>query len=148
DGYDKQRQYPLVLWLHGAGGAGRDNLRQISEDQVPGTRIWTRAETQSLHPNFVLVPQSPAGWASPNDTDLRPELRMVLEILSALRREFAIDSRRIYILGQSNGGLGTWALVTRNPRLFAAAILVCSAGGFPRRADRVVGLPIWAFQGT
>src|SRR5262249_42496123 len=148
DRYDKQKQYPLVLWLHGAGGAGDDNLRQISGDQIPGTRIWTKAENQALHPTFVLVPQSPGGWAAPNENDLRAEMLMVLEILTTVRREFAIDSQRIYIVGQSNGGLGTWALVTRNPRLFAAAIFVCSAGGFPRRADRVIGLPIWAFQGA
>jgi len=32
--YDKDKQYPLVMWLHGAGGAGSNNLAQISEDQV------------------------------------------------------------------------------------------------------------------
>ena len=34
-GYDKRRQYPLVLWLHGAGGSGTDNWRQISEEIIP-----------------------------------------------------------------------------------------------------------------
>src|SRR5262245_49824799 len=59
DRYDKTKVYPLVLWLHGGGGIGNDNLRQISEDQIPGTRIWAKAENQALHPAFVLVPQSP-----------------------------------------------------------------------------------------
>ena len=146
--YDKQKTYPLVLWLHGGGGIGNDNLGQISEDQVSGTRIWTKPENQALHPTFVLVPQSPRAWASPTDAELSSELRIALEILSSVRKEFPIDSQRIYVMGQSNGGLATWALVTRNPRLFAAAIIVCSVGAFPRQADQVVRLPIWAFQGS
>src|SRR2546425_11251163 len=54
--YDKEKQYPLVLWLHGAGGAGSDNLAQISEDQILGTHTWTRPQNQSRYPTFVLVP--------------------------------------------------------------------------------------------
>jgi len=41
--YNKSRKYPLIVWLHGGGGTGTDNLRQISGDQIPGTRIWTTA---------------------------------------------------------------------------------------------------------
>src|SRR5262245_17270691 len=58
-GYDAQKQYPLILWLHGAGGAGTDNLAQISDDQIPGTRTWTQTHVQSRYPAFVLVPQNP-----------------------------------------------------------------------------------------
>src|SRR5689334_11171451 len=76
EGYDKRKAYPLVLWLHGAGGLGYDNLAQISEDQIPGTRIWTTAENQARHPAFVLVPQTARGWASTADTELRPDLLM------------------------------------------------------------------------
>jgi len=36
--YDKNKKYPIIIWLHGAGGAGTDNLLQISGDQIPGTR--------------------------------------------------------------------------------------------------------------
>src|SRR6185436_19896037 len=61
-GYDKSKRYPVVIWLHGAGGAGEDNLLNISGDQVPGTRLWTKTENQSRHPAFVLVPQSTGGW--------------------------------------------------------------------------------------
>jgi len=32
--YNKQKSYPLILWLHGSGGAGPDNIAQISEDQI------------------------------------------------------------------------------------------------------------------
>src|ERR1700674_4103319 len=51
--YEKEKKYPLILWLHGAGGAGKDNLRQISEDQIPGTHTWTKPEIQAKYPAFV-----------------------------------------------------------------------------------------------
>src|SRR5262245_4036703 len=89
--YDKHKKYPLILWLHGAGGIGIDNVRQIAEDQIPGTRLWTTTENQTRHPAFVLVPQSRSGWAAFSDKELAPPLTMVLEIIKAVRGEFRID---------------------------------------------------------
>src|SRR5258708_1214275 len=53
-GYDPQKTYPLIIWLHGAGGAGRDNRTQILGDQIPGTRTWTNPAIQAKDPAFVL----------------------------------------------------------------------------------------------
>src|SRR6476646_4667893 len=57
-GYKKSNKYPLIMWLHGAGGIGSDNLRQIQGDQIPGTHLWARPEIQAQHPAFIVVPQS------------------------------------------------------------------------------------------
>src|SRR6476660_7715447 len=95
-GYKKSQDYPLILWLHGAGGIGDDNLRQIIDDQVPGTRLWTRPENLVRYPAFVLVPQSSARWP-------QVHLTAVLGILESVRSEFHIDPRRIYLVGQSIG---------------------------------------------
>ena len=145
-GYDKSKKYPIVIWLHGAGGAGDDNLMQISGDQIPGTRLWTKAENQARYPAFVLVPQSPGGWASVNGTQLSDEERLVVEILGGLKKEFSIDSKRVYIAGQSNGGFGTWDMISKKPEVFAAAIPLCG-GGNPILASNLVFMPIWAFHG-
>jgi len=144
--YDKGKKYPIIIWLHGAGGAGDDNLKQISEDQVAGTRLWTKPEIQSKHPVFVLVPQSIGGWASINTLQLSDEERLVLEILNSLKSEFNLDTKRIYVTGQSNGGFGVWDMISKRPDLFAAAIPLCG-GGNPLLAASVVSMPIWAFHG-
>jgi predicted peptidase len=44
------------------------------------------------------------------------------------------------------GGYGTWDIILRNPRLFAAAIPVCGAGD-PSKAADIAHLPVWAFHG-
>ena len=145
-GYDPQKMYPLIVWLHGAGGAGHDNLRQISGDQVPGTHTWTTPDHQAQHPAFVLAPQSPGGWADVRHDSLGAPLVLVVGILDTLMRTFGIDPRRIYVAGQSNGGYGVWDLITKRPERFAAAIPVCG-GGDPDRAARAVPMAIWAFHG-
>jgi len=148
--YDAQKKYPIVIWLHGGGGAGRDNLRQIQHDQVPGTRTWTTPASQSRHPAFVLAPQSSIGWAAQpkarRSDMLSAPLLLVLETLDALSREFNLDPDRVYLAGQSDGAYGVWDLVTKRADRFAAAIPI-SGGGDPREASRAAKVPIWAFHG-
>ncbi len=146
--YDPQQRYPLILWLHGAGGSGTDNASQIAGDQVPGTSTWTTPELQAAHPAFVLVPQAASGWAAPITTpDLGPNLAVVVQILDAVTAEFSIDSRRIYALGQSIGGGGAWNLISNEPDRFAAAVILCPVPGNLTRAARVATMPVWIFQG-
>src|SRR5262249_55596907 len=47
--YDKANKYPLVIWLHGAGGAGEDNLKQIAADNYYGPHLWSAPETQAKY---------------------------------------------------------------------------------------------------
>jgi predicted peptidase len=145
-GYDRQRKYPLIVWLHGAGGAGNDNLRQISGDQIPGTRTWTKPDNQMKYPAFVIAPQSPGRWADVGHEKLDSPLLLVVGILDSLKSQFSIDPQRIYVAGQSDGGYGVWDLITKRPELFAAAIPVCG-GGDPARSARVAKMAIWVFHG-
>jgi predicted peptidase len=146
ENYDKSRAYPLVIWLHGGGSAGDDNLGQISLDNKLGTHFWTRKENQEKHPAFVLAPQSTGGWDSNADSNLSDELKLVLEILETVRKEYNIDGARIYAAGQSNGGIGAWGLITKKPGVFAAAIPLCGAGN-TRLASRAAATAVWAFHG-
>jgi predicted peptidase len=143
--YDSRKPHPLVLWLHGAGGAGTDNIANVSEDQIPGTRLWTKPENQAKYPAFVLVPQNPGIWVEELN-ELSPEMLLVVGMLEAIKAEFNIDATRIYVAGQSDGGYGTWNLITQRPDLFAAAIPLCG-GGDPRLASRVAKMPLWVFHG-
>jgi predicted peptidase len=138
--YDQSKKYPLVLWLHGAGSIGRDNLKQISQASLRGTHTWTAPQVQAKHPAFVLAPQSHSGsWIT--------DMPTVLELLDSVEKEFNIDATRIYIAGQSMGGNGTWHFITSRPELFAAAIPLCGWGN-PNRANQITQMPIWAFHGA
>ena len=148
-GYEQSQKYPLILWLHGAGSVGKDNLKQISGASRLGTHIWTTPENQAKHPAFVVAPQCPqnAGcWDDGRTNEPGRYLLAVVKILNALQTEFSIDSARIYVAGQSMGGYGTWDLITKRPDLFAAAIPLCG-GGNAALAAAVRRMPIWAFHG-
>jgi predicted peptidase len=58
-----------------------------------------------------------------------------------------VDPDRVYVTGLSMGGFGTWALCTKEPERFAAAIPICG-GGDAGKAARLVKLPIWVFHGA
>jgi predicted peptidase len=137
--YKKSEQYPLIIWLHGAGGSGTDNLLQIQGDQTPGTHLWTTPNNVARHPAFVLVPQSTGRWSA---------LPVVPDVIEAIKAEFSIDRSRVYVIGQSMGGQAAWDLVAGHPETFAAAIFVCSTGGFPGSAKTVAGIPMWVFHGS
>ncbi|HLH32941.1 MAG TPA: hypothetical protein VKY31_17195, partial [Terriglobia bacterium] len=76
-GYKPEQKYPIVIWLHGAGSAGTDNIGQISLDNKIGTHFWARPENQEKHPAFVLAPQSRAGWDDNSSRSLSGELKQV-----------------------------------------------------------------------
>jgi predicted peptidase len=144
----KRKKYPLVLWLHGGAGRGNDNLKQISGGNTIGSHVWAGRQNQSKHPCFVVAPQCPANelWATLGTAKPTAQLRLVLELLQDLQRTFSVDAQRLYVTGQSMGGFGTWSVITKHPRMFAAAIPVCG-GGDESEASKLTQLPIWAFHG-
>jgi predicted peptidase len=157
------RRYPLVVFLHGAGGSGRDNVKQLQGANVFGGMVWTLPANQSRHPAFVLAPQSDVNWActlydpkNPPRTlaDIKfcpPDAlgigaRLAFEIIDTLVLAQPIDPDRIYVTGHSMGGAGAWHMIAHRPRFFAAAVPVCGHP-LPATAAAVKDVPIWNFHG-
>ena len=148
--YDATRRYPLVLVLHGSGGRGDDNRQQIADQPIACAKL-ANEPLRSAFPCFVVAPQCPktSSWtryraARPG---LTPELAAVLDLLGALRAEFAIDPQRLYVTGLSMGGFGTCALLVKEPFLFAAAVPVCGAGN-PDLMGDAVSVPMRVYHGA
>jgi predicted peptidase len=157
------RRYPLVVFLHGAGGSGTDNVRQLQGANVFGALVWTLPDNQARHPAFILAPQSDVNWPctlfdpkNPPKTlaDIKfcpPEAlgigaRLAFEIIDTLLATLPIDRGRVYVTGHSMGGAGTWHMIAHRPRFFAAAVPVCGHP-LPATAAAVKDMPIWNFHG-
>jgi predicted peptidase len=152
-GYDPKKTYPLVLFLHGAGERGSDNKIQL----IHGMNEFAADEIMEKYPAFVIAPQCPEGkqwvdvpWSA--DSHAMPKepaepLRLSLELISALQKEFSLDKSRIYVTGLSMGGFGAWDAIQRRPELFAAAVPVCG-GGDAALAEQIKDVPVWAFHGA
>ena len=149
---EPDHRYPLIISLHGSGGIGDDNLSNL--------RFWNgvmaRQQWREKYPCFVLVPQRRPGgiWGPKPDDDrvkdfyVRNDLLTVFDLIADIKKKFPIDDSRIYALGSSGGGVGTWNILLAKPEMFAAAIPVC--GRFPAQGDDVAKLtriPIWCFHG-
>jgi predicted peptidase len=148
-GYDAAKRYPVVLWLHGANGRGSDNLLQISNGDYLGTHVWTTPEIQATDPVFVLAPQveNTKAWSRPHvNTGAPVSVRLALEILSSVEKEYSIDRNREYVAGQSMGGEGVWAVLAVARGRFTAAIVLC-ADGFDEQVAPDAKVPVWIFQG-
>ncbi len=148
---------PLVVYLHGSGGQGDDNLKQLGLGNIFGSRVWLLPENQKKFPCYVLAPQSNRGWAHYDPAKLeKGEYEMVpglgqgagkaLEVIEALLKEFPIDDRRIYVMGQSMGGGGTWNMITNRPNFFAAAVSCCGSIT-PEDGTGSLETPLWNFHG-
>ena len=148
EGYDKTKRYPLVLWLHGGGTRGSDLKLLLAHGNEHGIGFLARDDNQARYPSFILAPQCPPNriWGDSDSAQPSAEMRMVLEILDKVLEDYAVDSRRLYVMGMSLGGFGTWDIITRRPRTFAAAAPICG-GGNPARASLIAKTPIWAFHG-
>jgi predicted peptidase len=145
---NRDQALPLILYLHGSGEAGTDNSKQISGGNTQGTHIWIERAVQGRHPVFVLAPQIPENttWHSSSDEPL-PHVTSLFELLDELRSELRIDTRRIYVVGQSLGGYGVWDFIARYPDIFAAAVPLCGGGN----ANRILSardVAVWAFHGA
>jgi predicted peptidase len=147
----KLTKYPLVLYLHGTGERGSDNIKQLKY-----TDIFGKSAFRQKYPSFVVIPQCPArenwvekesysGTIRQSPKPAKP-LWQTIELLRELQNQFPIDPDRIYVIGISSGGSGVWDLVARYPHMFAAASPICGSGD-DQKADLMINTPIWAFHG-
>ena len=131
--YVEGKKYPIIFLLHGAGGRG-NNIKLLKDN--PFFKI---TEKHKEFPFITIAPQcSENTWF-----DMFELLKMlVFEVVS---QPFA-DKNRIYLIGASMGGYGTWQLAMSMPEKFAAIVPICG-GGMYWNAGRLIDLPIWAFHG-
>ena len=147
---------PLVVFLHGAGERGADNVAQLIHG-IPQFLNWSlRTGTQF----YLVAGQVPAKkvagdpqgnkwvqvpWGAREFSPMpdRPSESMsaLIELVGKLREDPRIDASRIYVSGISMGGYGTWDLIMRHPEWFAAAI-PCCGGGDNSKVALVRDLPI------
>lgn len=134
--YTPTKQWPVILFLHGAGERGNDGIRQT---QVGiGTAIRSYPDR---FPCIVVMPQCPADrWWGGDDLDA------AYQCLQQTIKEFSCDPQRVYLTGLSMGGFGSWSLIARYPDAFAAVVPICGRGNVAD-AEKLKNIPMWVFHG-
>lgn len=120
-GYDKSKQYPLVLFIADASTVNKDT--KVPLTQGYGGAIWASDSDQSKHPCFILVPEYKTKTVN-DQFETSYEVEMTIRLLNKIVDEYHIDKTRLYTTGQSMGGMMSMYFNIVHPDLFAASIFV------------------------
>ena len=148
---DGLRNLPLVVFLHGSGERGSNNISQLTANR--SAIEWVTPEAQAKHPCFVVAPQNPdvtRGWAANIGTPEAPNwaitapLTAVKKIIDVILRTYSVDASRIYGVGLSQGSKGTMRLSIDYPALYAAQVNSAGCDVYSdEEVARIARKPIW-----
>jgi len=126
---------PLIVLLHGAGGTKKKDVSAFKGNRDVR---WVMTPANSKYVAKILVPHSRSHW--------NPDaLNKAVDHL--LNTNDDIDKDRVYCIGYSMGGLGTWNWARHSPERLAAIVPVAFIAD-QRDLKKLVDLPIWAMVGT
>ena len=135
DACHEAHRYPLILFLHGAGTRG-DDLGMVESN--PFFKITGAYED---FPFLVAAPQCRA------DETWFDRFETLIAFAEYLVTRPDVDPDRVYLMGASMGGYGTWQMAECRPELFAAIVPICG-GGMYWNAARLKSIPIHAYHGA
>ncbi len=129
--YESRTDWPVILFLHGAGERGRD-LELVKREALP--RIL---ETLPDFPFVVVSPQEERDHLWTADA-----LASFLERISS---RYRIDMSRVYATGLSSGATSALEVAIRHPEMIAAVAPV-SPTAIPPELCAMREVSVWIFQ--
>lgn len=122
---------PVLIFLHGKSLSGTDLNR------VKRYGVISEIEKGRKIPAVVVAPQTSNGW--------NPD--KVLSVLSYVKKNYDVDTNRVYVVGMSMGGYGTLNFSGKYPEHVAAAVALCG-GGNVKDGCNLASIPLWIQHGT
>ena len=143
-GYSKERRWPVILFLHGAGERGRDGVSPSYVGLGPVLR-----HSPELYPCVVVFPQCETwddriftSWSIESGTGHR-----ALAILEEVERTESIDPTQRSLTGWSMGGFGATALAAYEADHWQSVLAV--SGGFAGvTTEPLQKATLWIIHGT
>ena len=145
---DKEKKYPTIFALHGLGSSASGILH------YPGF-----SKLAEEHGYILVAPSGHgrAGWygsrgyrmlfSVPRNLGELSE-KDVLNVIKLARRDFPLDEKRLYLLGHSMGGGGTFHIAIKDPSPWAALAPIAPAFyRDPEELEKIKDLPVVMVQG-
>ena len=158
--FDESKTYPLALMLHGAGERGNDNKKQLTH----GSQLFLKETTRDSFPAIVIFPQCPQNdyWSKLDaDRSTKPitfkykyneapttAMALVMDLMTEMVAKPYVKTDQVYAMGLSMGGMGTFEIIYRNPKMFAAAIPICGGGDPESVTAYAKTIPLWILHGA
>ena len=137
ESYKGDKEFPVILFLHGAGESGTDGKKQAAVGLGKAIR-----DMKEDFPFIAVFPQSQKGGWSASSVEGKRAMAILDEVLAT----YKTDKKRVYLTGLSMGGYGTWSHAAAYPERWAAIAPVCG-GGDPKSAAKFKDVPCWCFHG-
>lgn len=172
--YDETKEYPVLLFLHGADAKGICNERPIQKLEP-----FYDTDAKTMSEAIVLIPQCPENKITDSNgvtkIDFRPTigryssfwwhftddgkgaLNVAMELLeNEVLNKYNCNENRFYVMGLSMGGQGTWKVTEKYSDKVAAAVPICGAnrelGNISVESDQfedatlMKDIPIWIYH--
>ncbi|WP_293744300.1 prolyl oligopeptidase family serine peptidase [uncultured Pedobacter sp.] len=160
ENFNPDQKYPIVFFLHGSGERGSDNTSQL----VHGGKLFLRNDIRKNFPAIIVFPQCPQNdyWANVNIEKNANGKRTfsfveggkptkIMHALQGMIKDFLkkpyVNKDQVYVGGLSMGAMGTYELLRRERRKFAAAIAICG-GDNTNNIKKYRKIPLWIFHGA
>lgn len=146
---EQDKQYPMVVFLHGMGDWGTDNSSHMYHSLIDSVAKYVKEEC------FVFMPQAVKNWDwsdSGRLVDKGGMDKLYNECLDLLLNKFPIDKSKVYLTGMSMGGHGTVWQATQHPEKYAAIMPVCGwyysekASIQVEKLQNIANKPMWFFH--
>lgn len=159
ENFDPAVKYPIVFFLHGSGERGSDNEKQLAH----GGKLFLQENIRKQFPAIVVFPQcsSDSYWANIDRKDglkvasdhifskggnPTKAMHALLGMIDNFLDKPFVDKKRVYVGGLSMGGMGTYELLRRKRKTFAAAFAICG-GDNVANVRKYKKIPLWIFHG-
>lgn len=148
-------KYPVVVFLHGAGERGSDNVSQLKHISA----MFLDPKFRNIYDAVVIFPQcsqddywapvdrTGGRWTVESSTEPTKAMARLMNFLDHYYSFDFVDKNRRYLAGLSMGGFGTFDLLTRSPETYAGAIAICGGADLDKLAS-IASVPIQIFHGA
>jgi predicted peptidase len=134
ENHSRKDGYPLVVYLHGWNGAGEPRgLSRLGYNEP--------MDFKKTYPCFVYIAQTSSSWNN----------NILIDQIEKLKNSYRIDKNRIYLIGYSMGGSGSYSLANAyydfNGHLFAGIIRLAGQSQTTVREAIAKNTSIWLHIG-
>ena len=143
--YDPARPAPLVIVLHGYGSSGREHDAYFHLGELAMQRGYLYA-----YPDGTLDDDGNRFWNATDaccDFDRKgvDDAAYLAGVIGEIEASFAVDPKRIDLIGHSNGGFMSYAMACAHADTIAAIISLAGAT-FAKSADCHATVPVAIVQ--
>lgn len=127
------------MFLQGGDAAASPNPNTVKNG---GPIYYIARQQKSLPDSFIIVnPHMRTG--SMENRQWFNNADGLVQIINQTIQQYSADPDRIYLIGQSRGGHGTWGVAKRFPEKFAAIVPIAGAITCKSNCEKITDLPMW-----